>query len=567
MKSKAKEPKTPRVKKERNPDFVTKPIEKASFASFFFGQGLIYAFAGGQYLLYFLTKHAQIDALIVSAILLVGKIWDAVNDTLFGYIIDKVRFKNGNKYKPWLWAACFLVPVFTIMMFCINPTMPIWMRITVFSVGYFLWDTAYTVCDAPAYALVTAMTPNVKERVNITTFASVGGVLATGLFSIAFVPFFNAFGGLSTALLIAPISMLAMMLLCIFSKERVRGGKTALGTLSYTQQSAVIASEQKIVGAASSIESFAEGVDVAVPDMADLMVEVASIDADTTQDKTTDTKSVNTDTKTEDEISGKTVTASIGADAKTEQESALPPTPTFKETLRYLAKNKYMLIFYIYRILSGALFIQFTVFISDYYFGNANLVSIIMIMAIPLILVVYALSGKISKKFDKITVYKFAMIASMGLSVLLFAVGRFNMYIYAAGMAIYAALNILPGIYMTAIPGDCAEYGTYKTGTHNEGITFSLQTFTAKITSAISLSLSGLLLHWIGFNEASAIQAALTLDWMWALGTLLPVVAQVIGLPILFMYKLKDKDAQLMSDCNHNIITREECEEKLSRKY
>lgn len=523
---KKKEGKQPQFQ-NRDQEFITKPIEKISFASFFFGQGLIYAFAGGQYLLYFLTKHAQIDALIVSAILLIGKIWDAVNDTLFGFIIDKVRFKNGDKYKPWLWIASFLVPVFTVIMFCINPSMPIWMRITIFAVGYFLWDTAYTICDAPAFALVTAMTPNVKERVSITTFASVGGVIATGIFSIAFVPFFNQFGGLSTSLLIAPISMLAMMLLCIFAKERVRSKRIR------TKQGAT--DMPYVLDLQSAVSTTDE-------------VEVQVLNVTSEQD---------------------TMASEVQESQGLVEEVALdtPPTPTIKETFRYLTKNKYMLLFYLYRILSGALFIQFTMYIADYYFGNANLVSIIMLMAIPLILAVYAFSGKISKKYDKIFIYKIAMIASMILSVLIFVVGRYNMYLYAFGMAIYAALNILPSIYMTAIPGDCAEYGTYKTGTHNEGITFSLQTFTAKITSAISLSLSGVLLHLIQYDELNAIQTTFTLEWMWALGTLLPVLAQIIGLPILFMYKLKDKDAQLMSDCNRKKISREECEEKLSRKY
>lgn len=521
-------------KREKDTSYVTKPIEKISFASFFFGQGLIFAFVGGQYLMYFLNKHAQIDALIVSAILLVGKIWDAVNDTLFGYIVDKVRFKNGNKYKPWLWIATFLVPVFTIIMFCINPTMPLWLRITIFAVGYFLWDTAYTVCDAPAFALVTAMTPNVKERIGLTTFANIGGVLATGLFSIAIVPFFNKYGGFSASLLIAPISMITMLFLCIFAKERVKGRAVKHTAERLGPMSENPAKEQEkelaVVGVEKACESFVTGVS----EPESLSDAVSDVAVSQTQE---------------------------------EGESALPPSPSFKETLRYLIKNKYMLIFYLYRILSGALFIQYTAYIADYYFGDPNLVSMIMVIAIPFILVVYALSGLISKRFDKITVYRAAMIASMGLNTLIFFLGRNSKWVYIVGMALFAALNILPSIYMTAIPGDCAEYGTYKTGTHNEGITFSLQTFTAKITSAISIALSGLLLHLIGYDETIQLQTQSTLNWMWTIGTLLPVLAQIIGLPILFLYKLKDKDAQLMSDYNHEKLSKEEVESKLSRKY
>ena len=36
---------------------------------------------------------------------------------------------------------------------------------------------------------------------------------------------------------------------------------------------------------------------------------------------------------------------------------------------------------------------------------------------------------------------------------------------------------------------------------------------------------------------------------------------------VLFFYKLKDRDAELMAKCNAGEISREECEAQLSRKY
>lgn len=525
-----------------------KPAEKMSFASFFFGQGLIYAFAGGSYLLLFLTDYALINPFVVSAIMLVGKIWDAVNDTLFGLIVDKTRFKSGNKYKPWLWIATFSVPILMLVMFCVNPSMSMTMRIVLFSLGYFLWDTAYTICDAPAFALVTSMTDDVKERVKLTTFANIGGVLATGIFAIAIVPFLDKFGFFNAALLIAPISMVMMIFLCIFAKERTNK--------RYMQYQEDLLSQNTNINAAPDNASLSplqddESVANADIDSADSLIRQGNIALDTSSEAT--------------ELAISTDATAI---TETFSDSAVKEDPpTFRETLRYLAKNKYMLIFYLYRIISGALFIQFMTYITKHYFGDLKYVTYIMLVSIPLIIGVYALSGLITKRFNKITIYRTAMIASMVINVVLFFAARNNVWIYVVGMALYAAINILPSIFMTAIPGDCAEYGTYKTGTHNEGITFSLQTFTAKITSALSLALSGLLLGLIKYSGDLVVIPQQTLNWIWAIGTLLPVVAQAIGLPILFAYKLKDSDAQLMSDYNHGKISREECESKLSRKY
>lgn len=515
-----------------------RPSEKISFASFFFGQGLIYAFAGGTYLLLFLTDYALINPFVIAALLLVGKIWDAINDTLFGIIVDKTRFKSGNKYKPWLWIATFAVPILMLVMFCVTPSMSMTLRIVIFSIGYFLWDTAYTICDAPAFALVTSMTDDVKERVKLTTFANVGGVIATGIFAIAIVPFLNKYGFFKSALLIAPISMVMMLFLCIFAKERVKPRSA-----KYQRE---LLSENTIVD--KSNDAPQETLDA---DNADSLLKQGNI-ALTTSDETTELA---------------VTTKASAATNCTNDNTIKEEPPTLKETMRYLARNKFMLIFYLYRIISGTLFIQFMTYITRHYFGDLAYVTYIMLISIPLIVGVYALSGLITKRFNKITIYKAAMIASMVLNIIIYFAAKNNVWVYVVGMALFAAINILPSIFMTAIPGDCAEYGTYKTGIRNEGVTFSLQTFTAKITSALSLSLSSLLLGFIGYSGDLAVIPQKTLDWIWAIGTLLPVVAQAIGLPILFAYKLKDSDAQLMCDYNHGKISREECESRLSRKY
>ncbi|MBQ2050362.1 MAG: MFS transporter, partial [Spirochaetales bacterium] len=79
--------------------YVTSAGERRSYAIFFLGQNLIWGFIG--YISTFLTD-IGISAAKAAAILIVPKIWDAVNDTIFGYIVDRHKFKNGQKFLPWV---------------------------------------------------------------------------------------------------------------------------------------------------------------------------------------------------------------------------------------------------------------------------------------------------------------------------------------------------------------------------------------------------------------------------------------------------------------------------------
>lgn len=66
--------------------------------------------------------------------------------------------------------------------------------------------------------------------------------------------------------------------------------------------------------------------------------------------------------------------------------------------------------------------------------------------------------------------------------------------------------------------------------------------------------------------ESNVQQTATALDALWACSYLIPGIGCVLAAVIMMFYGLKDKDAQLMAECNAGRITREECEAKLSKK-
>lgn len=59
----------------------------------------------------------------VAVVALITKIWDAVNDPIFGALMDKIRFKKG-KFIPWLRISMIVTPLSTILVFAIPAGIP-----------------------------------------------------------------------------------------------------------------------------------------------------------------------------------------------------------------------------------------------------------------------------------------------------------------------------------------------------------------------------------------------------------------------------------------------------------
>ncbi len=162
------------------PAYQTGRKERIAYFLFFLGQNILWGYAG--YVETFLTD-IGIAAATAAAILLVPKLWDAVNDVIFGYIVDRHTFKNGQKFIPWVRLGTTAVGITTVAMFAIPETMAQPQKIGLFLVAYILFDISYTVQDAPAFALTTVMTSDVEERSSIIAggklWSMVGGVIAT----------------------------------------------------------------------------------------------------------------------------------------------------------------------------------------------------------------------------------------------------------------------------------------------------------------------------------------------------------------------------------------------------
>lgn len=125
---------------------------------------------------------------------------------------------------------------------------------------------------------------------------------------------------------------------------------------------------------------------------------------------------------------------------------------------------------------------------------------------------------------------------------------------------------------------DTIEYTRYKTGKDCSGICNALSSFVIKLTSSVSSSLGLFILGLSNYipvptesfediAAAGVTQPQEAMDVMWVIYALIPLIGTLLGVLVMGIYKLKDKDVELMAKCNAGEISREECEAQLSRKY
>lgn len=207
------------AKKAKNPNKVVTGLESASYGLYFMGQNLFYILI----YMYLNTYYTDIgiSAAAVAVIALIVKVWDAVNDPIFGALMDKIKFKKGT-FVPWLRISLVGIPVATILMFATPNGVSPAFKIAWAVIAYMLWDTAYTLCDVPIFGLVTTITPNQEERTSLNAIGRVCAMVAALIVTIIIPSFRQAIGGwTATVVLISVLGAITMLPICFTAKERV----------------------------------------------------------------------------------------------------------------------------------------------------------------------------------------------------------------------------------------------------------------------------------------------------------------------------------------------------------
>ncbi|MFO7448150.1 MAG: MFS transporter [Ignavibacteriaceae bacterium] len=165
------------------------------------------------FLLFFYTDIFGISAAAAGTMMIVSRIWDAVNDPLMGIISDRTNSKWG-KFRPyllWMSIPLALAGVFAFL----TPDFDVTGKIIYAYITFTLVMMAYTAINIPYSALMGVISSNSLERTSVSTYrfvlAFVGAFIVQGLT----LPLVNFFGGGDQAVGF-PITMAAFgVLACI----------------------------------------------------------------------------------------------------------------------------------------------------------------------------------------------------------------------------------------------------------------------------------------------------------------------------------------------------------------
>ena len=441
--------------------------ERVSYGTYFVGQNIFYVFLS-LFLLTFFTD-IGIPPATVAWVTLIVKVWDAVNDPIFGGFVDKVRFKNG-KFLPWLRISLIAIPIATILLFAVPSNLSTTVKTIWVALAYVLWDTAYTICDVPIFGLVTTITSNLRERAGFMTIGRMSGISAAVAVMVVVPQIRTAIGGwLPTAILMSVVGVVLLVPICITAKERVKP---------------------------------------------------VAVDEDV----------------------------------------------SIFQLFGYVLKNKYMMVFYGSVLVTGSFAINqgLSMHFARHALGDEGLTTLIALASlVPVVLTGFFIQPLL-KKYDKYTLYMAGVIGTAVLTVVSFIVGYKNLNIYLLVLVLKGIPLGLSNMLMFMFTPDCAEYGMYKSGIDASGVSFSVQTFSAKFTAAIATSLGALVLTFIGFIEGEgAVQMDGFADKLWIAQNVSSLIGVVLSGLLLTQYKLRDKYVQVMVKCNAGEITREEAENLL----
>jgi GPH family glycoside/pentoside/hexuronide:cation symporter len=133
--------------------------------------------------LIFLTEVAGINPLAAGTVLLIGKVWDAVNDPLVGVLSDRTRTRWGRRY-PWIFLSALPFGLTFFLMWLV-PAGSSGFRFWYYVIASVLFQIFFTTVNLPYTTLTAELTQDYDERTDLTSFrlgfSLFGAILALAL--------------------------------------------------------------------------------------------------------------------------------------------------------------------------------------------------------------------------------------------------------------------------------------------------------------------------------------------------------------------------------------------------
>jgi GPH family glycoside/pentoside/hexuronide:cation symporter len=135
--------------------------------------------------LFFLTDVARLRPGLAGLTVLIGGIWDAVNDPLVGLLSDRTRTRWGRR-RPFLLFGALPYGATFLLMWTVPPIEGQLLKSLYYALVYILFDTAATVVSCPYYALTPELTLDHDERTSLTSYRMFISIIAGLMAAVGF---------------------------------------------------------------------------------------------------------------------------------------------------------------------------------------------------------------------------------------------------------------------------------------------------------------------------------------------------------------------------------------------
>lgn len=162
----------------------------------------------------FYTDVLQIPLGQIAILMLVARIWDAINDPLWGSFIDSRKPTKYGRFRPYILAASIPLALGSVVMFTKIPGLSTTQYLIFAYITYIFYGMMYTGTNIPFGSLASVITDDGQERSSLSMWRSIGA----------------GFGGLP-----------AQILLPLFVYTTLENGKEVLDSTKLTISVAVLA--------------------------------------------------------------------------------------------------------------------------------------------------------------------------------------------------------------------------------------------------------------------------------------------------------------------------------------
>lgn len=132
------------------------------------------------FMLKFYTDVMGISSGVVGTLMMAARFIDAFTDVTMGQIVDRSKPTKDGKFRPWIKRMCGPVAIASFLIYqSAFANMAYGFKVFWMVVTYILWGSIfYTSINIPYGSMASAISPDPKDRAQLSTWRSIGGTLA-----------------------------------------------------------------------------------------------------------------------------------------------------------------------------------------------------------------------------------------------------------------------------------------------------------------------------------------------------------------------------------------------------